>query len=273
MRIINNPNQGPFPIFCRGHSGGRLACEAYIRNGIKMGIVDEKKKDTDSLDTNNPFIRKIILNAFNYEKQNFLRKKYHQKVMKQCIKEFHKNEIHSIDPFGWKLGLTTFTMPVVFDSFPNAKVLHIIRDGRDIMLSRLKTRIEELSDPVNKIMVFGNKKITKYRGDALTKANIEKYRNELEMMHWVTAVKYGLQGRKYKDRYLEIRYEDMCRKPIETFSEVFDFLNIPFLESTKVWLRDSARTDRIGKWKELSEEEMKAPMEIGEELLKELGYV
>ncbi len=270
---FENEIQGPFPILCRGHSGGRLACEAYIRNGIKMGIVHKEKKDTDSLDINNPFIRKIILNAFNYEKQNFMEKIYHQHLMKQCIKEYHKNEIHSVAPFGWKLGLTTFTMPVVFDSFPNAKVLHIIRDGRDVMLSRLNARIGNFDDPINRTTVFGDKKVTEYRGMQLTRDAIEKYRNELEMMHWVTAVKYGIKGRKYKDRYLEIKYENMCVKPVETFSEVFDFLNVPFLGSTKEWLKENAKTDRIGKWKKLSEAEMEAPMEIGGELLKELGYV
>ena len=265
--------QGPFPILCRGHSGGRLAAEAYIRNGINMGIVHKGKKDTYYLNTNNLFIRRIILNAFKYEKQNFISKKYYQRLMRKCIEEYHKNEIHSNEPFGWKLGLTTFTMPVVLDSFPNAKVLHIIRDGRDIMLSRLNSRIEGISDPVNKIMLFGDEKAVDFRGEKLTREIIEKYRNELEMLHWVTSVKYGLQGRKYKNNYLEIRYEDMCFKPVETFSEVFDFLGIQFLESTKEWLKRNARTDRIGKWKALSDEEMKIPLEIGGELLKELGYI
>lgn len=265
--------QGPFPIFCRGHSGGRLACEAYIRNGIQMGNVHPQKKDTSFLNVGNPYIRRIILNAFNYEMQNIMKKKYYQYLMKQCIKEFHQNEIHSNEPFGWKLGLTTFAMPVVLDTFPNAKVLHIIRDGRDIMLSRLNARIGNFNDPINSVTVFGNAIVTKYKSERLTPSTIEKYRNELEMMHWVTAVRYGMQGRKYKDRYLEIRYEDMCLKPIEIFSEVFDFLKIPFLDTTKKWLKENARTDRIGKWKKLSKEEMKAPLEIGGELLKELGYV
>ncbi len=268
-----NKKQGPFPILCRGHSGGRLACEAYIRNGINMGIVHKDKKDTNSLDTNNPFIRKIILNAFKYEKQNFIMKKHYQNLMRKCIKEYHQNEIHNNEPFGWKLGLTTFAMPVVLDTFSNAKVLHIIRDGRDIMLSRLNSRIEGISEKVNKVMLFGNKKQNDFQGKKLTKKIIENYRNELEMLHWVTAVEYGLQGRKYKNNYLEIRYEDMCEKPVETFAEVFDFLNVQFLESTKEWLKENARTDRIGKWKALSDEEMKIPLEIGGELLKNLGYI
>ncbi len=273
MRKYFSKYQGPFPIFCRGHSGGRLACEAYIRNGIQMGDVHPQKKDTYSLNVRNSYIRKIIMNAFHYDKQNLLQKKYYRLLMRKCIKEYNKNEIHLNDPFGWKLGLTIFTMPVVLDTFPNAKVLHIIRDGRDVMLSRLDARIENISYPINKIMVLGKKNINEFHGEKLTKATIEKYRNELEMSHWVTAVKYGLQGRKYKDRYLEIKYENMCVKPVETFSEVFDFLNVPFLGSTKEWLKENAKTDRIGKWKKLSEAEMEAPMEIGGELLKELGYV
>ncbi len=265
--------QGPFPIFCRGHSGGRIAAEAYIRNGINMGNVHIKKKDTNSLDMNNPLIRKIILNSFKYENQNLIMKKYYQSLMRKSISKFHKTEIISDSAFGWKIGMTTFTMPIVFDIFPNAKVLHIIRDGRDVMLSRLNARIELLNDPMNKVMVFGDKNISSYKGKEINKKTIEKHRNELEMMHWVTSVKYGIQGRKYESRYLEIRYEDMCRKPVETFTGVFSFLEIPFLESTKEWLIANVRTDRIGKWRKLSDEEMKVPLEIGGELLKELGYI
>ena len=273
MSELYNKIQGPFPIFCRGHSGGRIAAEAYIRNGINMGNVHIKKKDTNSLGMNNPLIRKIILNSFEYENQNLIMKKYYQSLMKKSISKFHKTEITSDSAFGWKIGMTTFTMPVVFDIFPNAKVLHIIRDGRDVMLSRLNARIELLNDPMNKVMVFGDKNISSYKGKEINKETIEKYRNELEMMHWVTSVKYGIQGRKYEGRYLEIRYEDMCRKPVETFTEVFSFLDIPFLESTKEWLIANVRTDRIGKWRKLSDEEMKVPLEIGGELLKELGYI
>ena len=54
---------------------------------------------------------------------------------------------------------------------------------------------------------------------------------------------------------------------------IFDFINVPFLEITKEWLKKNARTNRIGKWKTLTEEEMKAPMEIGGGLLQELGYI
>ena len=34
------------PIFCRGHSGGRIVCEAFIRNGVDMGRVAPDRKDT-----------------------------------------------------------------------------------------------------------------------------------------------------------------------------------------------------------------------------------
>ncbi len=66
------------------------------------------------------------------------------------------------NPFGWKFGLTAFLTPLISDTFPKAKVLHIIRDGRDIMLSRLDIRMPdfiypEIFIPLNRLMMFGNK--------------------------------------------------------------------------------------------------------------------
>jgi len=201
----NRQLPGPYPIFCRGHSGGRLVCEAFIRNQIDMGHVDPARKDTDFFNIHNPHLYKIILNAYQYPKAAAYQQRYYQNLMKRCITEYQKSEIHSKSPYGWKMGMSLFTMPVVLDAFPTAKVIHLIRDGRDVMLSRLEARFAHLNDPVNRLVVFGDTTINHFEGHLLTPKIIATYRNELEMQHWVTAVKYGLKGRAYGEQYLEIK--------------------------------------------------------------------
>ena len=266
-----------YPIVGRGHSGGRFACETYIRNGIPMGLVHKARKDSFFFGENHTIL-KLISDANEYQRSELSRKFKQRNKLLNCVHQYYLEEIRENIPFGWKLGITAFLTPLILDTFSKAKVLHIIRDGRDIMLSRLDIRMPdvyypEIYIPVNRLTMFGNKEIKDFNGLPLTSETVDRHRNELEMLHWVTAVKYGMMGRKYKHRYLEIRYEDMCLEPIETFSEVFEFLNVTFLESTKEWLKKNARTDRIGKWKTLSDEKMKIPLEIGGELLKELGYI
>jgi hypothetical protein len=261
--------QGPYPIFCRGHSGGRLVCEAFIHNNIDMGHVAPDRKDTDFFAIHNPLIREIILNAYQYWHADIQQQQYYQNLMKRCIIEYRNKEIQTNGPFGWKMGISLFTMPMVMDAFPTAKAIHLIRDGRDVMLSRLEARFGDnnLTVPVNKLVVFGDTEVDNFAGHPLTPATVATYRNELEMLHWVTAVSYGLKGRIYGERYLEVKYEDICREPIPIFEQIFDFIEVPFLATTKDWLAQATYTNKIAKWKTLPADKLKKPLEIGEPLL------
>jgi len=265
---------GPYPIFCRGHSGGRLVCEAFIRNQIDMGVVSAEQKDTKFFAVDNPLIRELILQAYHYLQCPPTKKLYFQTLMKRCLTEYHQQQIQSTNPFGWKMGVSLFLMPMVLDTFPQAKVIHLIRDGRDVMLSRLEARFggNNLADSVNKLVVFGDANVDQFAGQPLTPTTIATYRNALEMTHWVTAVSYGLIGRAYTGRYLEVKYETLCHQPIEIFSQIFDFIEVPFLTSTKQWLQQAVHPNRIGKWRSLSAVELEQPLQIGEKLLKELAY-
>lgn len=265
--------QGPYPIFYRGHSGGRLLCEAFIRNNINMGQVTEDRKDTPFSAIHNPLIREIILHAYDYEQAEQTKRLYYQTLMKQYIDNFYQQEICQSGPFGWKLGVSLFTLPVLLEAIPTARVVHLIRDGRDVMLSRLNARFGNLNDPVNRLVVFGQADISHFEGQPLTPEVIARYRNELEMLHWVTAVRYGLKGRKYPGRYLEINYEAICTDPQQSFKQIFDFLEVPFLATTKKWLQKAVHQSRIGKWKSLSAEQLEKPLSIGAPLLKQLGYL
>lgn len=270
-------NAGLYPIVGRGHSGGRLVCEAYIKNGIPMGLVHKVRKDTFFFGEN-PVILSLILNADKYQEGGYVGGIYQKYKLLSSVHRYFLEEIRENIPFGWKLGLTAFLSPLILDTFPKSKVLHLIRDGRDVMLSRLDCRMPDIIYPqtfvpLNRFTMFGDKNTDNYRGHPLTSETVNKFRNELEMQHWVTAVRYGMLGRKYENRYLEIKYEDICTNPIESFSKIFDFIDVPFLETTKEWVKDNARMGRIGKWKNLTEVEMKVPMEIGGGLLKELGYI
>lgn len=265
--------RGPYPIFCRGHSGGRILCEAFIRNGIDMGHVAPDRKDTEFFSIRNPLVNEIILNAYRYIAATPEQKRNLQQLMQRCLHEYIAQEINA-EPFGWKMGMTVFMMPVVLDAFPQARVIHLIRDGRDVMLSRLEARFGgyNLFSPLNQLIVFGQTGVTHFAGQPLTPETIAAHRNELEMFHWVTAVNYGLQGRQYPDRYLEVKYEALCQDPVATCATIFDFLQQPFLSETKTWLTQAVHGIRIGKWRSLSPAELEKPLSIGEELLEKLGY-
>jgi hypothetical protein len=272
--MMENDLKGPFPIFCRGHSGSRLLCEAYRRNRIWMGLTENQQRDSEEFGQEHAVVRQLIKAGFNYGSLKPAERENARKALSTLVDASKANCPNPKDyiAYGWKRPVMTFALEVVLDTFPDARVVHLIRDGRDTMLSRLDWRMSHLSLPINRMAVFGDPDISEYRGKPLNNDTVAEYRNEIEMHHWVTAVTVGMRGRKYPDRYLEVRYEDLCSDPGEVIRRVFEFLGLPLMDETRSWLVQNASVRAIGKWRGL-EAELAGAIAIGEPLLNELGYM
>jgi hypothetical protein len=92
-------------------------------------------------------------------------------------------------------GLTEETK-FLFEFFPNCKIIHIIRDGRDCYLSMKKVKWGD-----------GNAFITAFRWRRFIKS----------------ARKFDF---KYANSYLEIKYEDLLAYPGKTGKKIIDFITI-----------------------------------------------
>jgi len=265
--------KGPFTIIFRGHSGSRLLCEAFLQNDFWMGLCETKTRDAREFGYRNHEVRRLIKAAFLYPEASPAEKARLQKRMRNLVqnsKNFCPNPASKI-AYGWKQAITTFTIQIFLDAYPHAKAIHLIRDGRDVMLSRLG-RISKMDDPLVRLMVFGDANVTEYRGKPLTPEVVEEYRNEIELRHWVTVVRFGMRGRMYANQYMEVRYEELCHRPVETLGRVFEFLEVPFYQKTKEWVLSESSNQRIGKWKDYQQQSIEA-VKIGEPLLQELGYL
>ncbi len=120
--------------------------------------------------------------------------------------------------WGWKDPRNTFTLNMHLKMFPKARVIHLIRDGRDVALSlcnRNKIEGEVQAEELNNL-----------------KFNFKLWEN------------YVAQGSSYKNevsKFLEIKYEDVLAQKEEVFSQIKSWGGIdirPFTEmiqpSTKV---------------------------------------
>lgn len=79
--------------------------------------------------------------------------------------------------------------------FPDAKVIHIVRDGRDVALSFFN-------------LSWGPKDI--YVAANYWKERIMRVNSDRKNLH---------------DRFYELKYEDLLEDPVERFSQILDFLN------------------------------------------------
>ena len=171
-------------------------------------------------------------------------------------------------------------MPMIERALPEARFIHVIRDGRDVSLSRGKRRLREGDAP-------GPERVA------------EMWRNRI------------LKARKASKRvrhYIEIRYEDLVTDTEPTLRRVADLVELPwdaamltYYERAPERLAEMARDlpatdkklsrsgdermaahalaaeppkpDRIATWKQrMSDEDCAAFESVAGDLLAELGY-
>lgn len=153
----------------------------------------------------------------------------------------------------------------IFNHFPEAKFIHMIRDGRDVVCSlrtHPKWRIEGgVRVPTNILNPW-----------------------ETCIARWVEDTRAGLSWRGDR-RYMEVRYEELVSNPTETINDVLDFIgedwcdevtevdgdaNVPL---THQEIAAGINSRAQGRWqRDLPEAGRVLFKQAASELLMELGY-
>jgi hypothetical protein len=263
---------GPCPIFGRGHCGGRILSEAYHRSGIYMGRLNRTTYDTVGMGLRYRWMKRIARGAYRYPTATREEREELERLLARKIEALRRKA--GGRPFGWKVGSSIFCIEILLTTYPRARAVHLIRDGRDVCLSRLDARLSprRVARPENRIAVFGRADVTDWKGVPLKEAvRDDSLRNELEMLHWKTATEFGLRGRAFPAQYLEVRYEDLCQRPVEIMQRIFEFIEVPMGPEVRRWAEESVHAARIGKWKD-RKGELKEVFRLGEPTLTHLGY-
>jgi hypothetical protein len=178
--------------------------------------------------------------------------------------------------YGEKTPMYGTLISVLSELLPEARFIHLIRDGRDVVVSNVE-------------VWWGNR------------ANVADYAK-----WWLDAVREIRRQGTGRANYLELRYEDLVEKPEETLKSACEFLDLSFEPAMLNYYRAAAgrlaemgdirHTDgrllsrelrlsthphiasppdrsRAGRWQEvLSREEREVVQSIAGEMLHSLGY-
>ncbi len=161
-------------------------------------------------------------------------------------------------------------LPLIYQVFPWVKTVHIIRDGRDVALSTLQWAREGRKGPG---------RFQLWRQQPLATC----------ALWWAWQVRTGrLDGSALgADRYNEVKYEELVRRPEETLRLVTGFLSLPFaaemlsyhqgrartqtgLSSKRAWLPP---TSGLRDWRtQMKEQDVELFEALAGDLLSALGY-
>lgn len=174
-----------------------------------------------------------------------------------------------------KTPFNILVFPELRRLFPEAVLVHVIRDVRDVVASRLERDRTAIGTPVSD---------TPIDTVALAAARAEE---------WVAAM--SVRRRMLLDgtlsrAYFELRYEDLVCSPNIVLAGLFGFLGERFdptvldfhlvdrnVDGSEEWSADGVRrpvfTSSCGRWrKSLSTAELASVMQVAGPVLKELGY-
>ncbi len=163
-----------------------------------------------------------------------------------------------------------FFFPHLGHIFPDSPLIHVIRDGRDVVSSLLTMDWKDINT---------GKKLP-YVASAEGAAN-----------YWVEAVTKGMSSanlNQVKGKYYDIRYEDLVSKPENVLPPLFEFIKEPWdprvllyhkikrelgQESSATQVIRPLDKKSIGRWKvDMNDQDKAVVKRIAGKLLIQLGY-
>jgi hypothetical protein len=298
--------RGPIVVLGRPHSGTRLLAGLLRSSGVFLGA-DLTHPQLDSWSIHQGFIVPLLLTrltAGTGEQRQVDLDRFAEACFAAAWPRYAGTAV-SKGAWGWKCCETAFVMPAVRRLLPTSVFVHLLRDGRDVVLSGRGyfQLTSPTSDPpgwqptsplgpadgsggsrpsyqeFSRLVTFGEAGVRRWRGiDLDDPRDVVGNRYLLQMQAWVTAVSWaGHDGPTLGGGYYEVRYEELCTSPVDVARALFQRLDLPWSAAAAAFLDRHAVATRVGRWRRarLSRQETRdfaRAVALAHPVLEECGY-
>jgi len=136
--------------------------------------------------------------------------------------------------WGWKEPNSIYLLPFLHDQLPEFRFVHLVRDGRDMAFSDNQSQLIK-------------------RGRSYWGYSPQRYHGQRErsVALWAAvnseAAEYG--ERVLGDKYLRIKFEDLCSDPVSVVSRLYDFSGLT-AEVEHIAREEVAPPSSLGRWRQ-----------------------
>lgn len=248
----------PAPLFIGGSggSGTRVVVEIVKHLGFFMGSALNYENDSKTVGV---FVRKWIPNYLELKGKTMpgnMKARMDRDFKVAQLR--HRRTIPDPNmPWGVKNPRGYILWPYFHEVYPQAKFIHVVRDGRDMAFSKNNTQLEK----------YGMYYLPPELDTAPLPVRLIACWSAINL----SAARLGQE--KLKDNYLLVRFEDMCNHPNQTVEQINDFLGIPKNETA--FTRAAAgikRPDSIGRWRSQDPDLLPELLSHGRPGLEYFGY-
>jgi hypothetical protein len=162
--------------------------------------------------------------------------------------------------WGWKDPRTTLTFPIWLNIFPQAKVLHMLRNGIDVAISTHRRSLRQQKSFIKRAFPLDYCPITL---DFAYCFNL-----------WEQYVSFVYEHRSLiaDDHYLEIRYEDLLLDPDSVLHQISEFMAYPVPDEILSKSSRQVNRSRIDNSAYAREYSDQIPPLTATPLMQQLGY-
>jgi LPS sulfotransferase NodH len=253
----------PVIVFNASHSGSRLLAQLLRELGVYMGAhLNESEDSLDMFD----LVRYLVeCHAPDFSRLLEDGDPELPALVRAAVRA-HVTGRASGQRWGWKLPETGHVLPVIARLFPQARCVHLLRDGRDVAFSPF---VAPKANFWRKIY-FNDGRICSWRGMGMTQRAYRAHGHLFNAARWVNSVTLGrAHGAMLGDRYLEVRYESLVRDPAAELTRLAAFLG---MEAADVSVDIPIDPGSVGKWRRRSSRQVAEVRPLLEPTLASFGY-
>ena len=232
----------PIIVTGRGGSGTRLISKAVQDCGVFLGNrLNESEDSMEWVEAIYEIAAKV--HTAEYEPSDSEEIDWQSRLALTANRILQNGGIKQDQLWGFKLPESMLIMPQLLSTFPNARVIHLVR--HPITSSLRRTHLtSQTANPVGKAVCEAA-----YRDAGMEPSNAlidpDWKRNALTWNYQVGSVANQL-GEMPADRSLQVKFEDLCDDPQEVTNEIKAFLDGGSRISASIGIQAKRRKPRLG---------------------------
>jgi Sulfotransferase family len=138
--------------------------------------------------------------------------------------------------WGWKEPRSVYLLPFLDSVLPTIRFLHVVRDGRDMAFSDNQKQLLKHGDAV-------------LGGDLLARVlPTRRAARSIDLWSRVNSAAADYGESALGDRYLRVRFEDLCLEPVETAARIYAFFGLEG-DPEPIARREVRDPGTLGRWK------------------------
>ena len=234
--------RGPGVIGATGGSGTRVLARVVSRGGMYVG--NDLNRSQDALDFA-AFSDRWIDRYERGETPQELTAELRALVARQ-------HDEAGGAPWGWKEPRSLYLLGLLDEQLPGLRFLHVVRDGRDMALSSNQVQLRKHGDAV------------------LGSSDDPEPLRSLALWREVN-LRAAELGERLGERYLRLRFEDLCTEPAARVAEVLRFFGLEG-DAERIAAEEVRAPRTLGRWREADPELRRALTERAADALERFGY-